>query len=301
MLCALPLFLHAEPSPMPETIWVEEANPMIEMESSPVVITEDSPIDEGGLLPELNPFFPTMLARPHILGYSCGYRSYDKVFKSSIPVSIGDQFSFFQIETDDCGHFYFGIEACVWAIFDARAKSLSLINADYFVSFPCTYINDQFSARLRIVHESSHLGDEFLLENPQIERVNPSMEVVDLSLAYAFTDEFMLFLGYSRVIRSDASFKVAPNSVYYGFNYFFNFAKIRILNVEAYPYVAGYFSNEENTHWGLNSSVAIGYQWDKSYGHKLRLYLLGHSGFSYEGQFAKRKSEYISLNLLYGY
>lgn len=52
---------------------------------------------EETFLPELHPFFPTMLAQPHILGYSVGYRSYDKIFKSTIPVSIGDQFSLLSI------------------------------------------------------------------------------------------------------------------------------------------------------------------------------------------------------------
>lgn len=253
-------------------------------------------------LPELNPFFPTMLAQPHMLGYSIGVRSSDKIFKSSIPISIGDQFSLFQFKSFRHGHLYFGIEACVWAIFDARPKSLSLINADYFVALPFTYIYDRFSARLRLFHESSHLGDEFLLENEQILRVNPSMEVIDLSLAYEPIDQLQLFLGYARVIRSDDSYKIQPNSIYYGFNYYFSeFAKIRVFNLEAFPYVAAYFNNDENKDWGLDSSVAIGYQWDKSYGRKLRLYVMGHDGTSAEGQFAKRSSRYVSVNVMYGY
>jgi hypothetical protein len=256
---------------------------------------------EKDLLPELTPFFPTMLAQPHILGYSLGYRTSDKVFKSSIPVSIGDQFSLFQIKMLSYGHLYLGIEACVWAIFDARAKSLSLINSDYFVSLPLTYINDRFSARLRIFHESSHLGDEFLLENPHTLRLNPSMEVIDLSLGYEPLHRLQVFLGCSRILRSDESFRVKPITVYYGFNYFFDFAKIHIFKVDAFPYLAAYFKNDENTHWGVDTSVVVGYQWDKSYGRKLRLYFMGHKGYSAEGQFAKRKSKYFSLNLMYGY
>lgn len=253
------------------------------------------------LLPELNPFFPTMLAQPHMLGYSVGARSSDRIFKSSIPISIGDQFSLFQFKSFHYGHLYFGIEACVWAIFDARPKSLSLINADYFVALPFTYINDRFSARLRLFHESSHLGDEFLLENQQIQRMNPSMEVIDLSLCYEPIDPLQLFFGYSRVIRSDDHFQVQPNSVYYGMNYFFDFASIRIFNLVAFPYFALYFNNDENKGWGLESSATLGYQWEKAYGRKLRLYVMGHNGYSAEGQFATRKSRYVSVNLMYGY
>jgi hypothetical protein len=258
------------------------------------------PFEEGELLPELNPFFPTMLAQPHLLGYSIGYRSYDLIFKSTIPVSIGDQFSFYQFKLSR-GELYIGLEACVWAFFEAKTKSLSLINADYFVAIPLTYIKNRLSARLRLIHQSSHLGDEFLLDHPKIKRVNPSMEVVDLAVSYELLEGLVCFLGYARVVRSDDSFKVKPRSIYYGFNYFIKSAKIRILNVEALPYLATYFINNQNNHWKFDCSGAIGYQLDKSYGRKLRLYLEGRHGYSADGQFSKQKAKSVSINLQYGY
>lgn len=259
-------------------------------------------IEEGGFLPELNPFFTTMLAQPHIIGYSAGYRCYDRVFRTDcLPVSIGDQFSLFQIKALSPHQLYFGIEVCVWAIFEAKPKSLSLINADYFVALPLTYINDRFSAKLRLFHQSSHLGDEFLLENRCIKRVNPSMEVIDLALAYNFSDQFTAFIGYSRVLRSDESFRVKPNGLYYGFNYYLNFFKLHLCNVEAVPYFAAYFNNLENNKWKTESNVAIGYQWDKLYGHKLRAFIAGHIGHSEEGQFQRKRTRYVEFKLLYGY
>ncbi|MBA3816650.1 MAG: DUF1207 domain-containing protein, partial [Parachlamydiaceae bacterium] len=249
--------------------------------------------EEDGFLPALNSFFPTMLAKPHILGYSLGYRSYDKIFKGTIPISIGDQFSLYQFKINTNARLYLGIEACVWAFFEARVQSLSLINADYYISIPLTYYHNNFSARLRIFHQSSHLGDEFIIEHPHIERKNPSMEGLDLTLGFEPIDRFVLFLGYSRILRSDDSFKVKPNNVYYGFNYHLNFAKIQAFCVEGIPYVATYFTNNENNNWGLDSSVAIGYQWKKKYGHKLRIYVMGHDGYSAEGQFAKRRAKYV--------
>jgi hypothetical protein len=263
-------------------------------------LTFDDSFEEGVFLPELSPFFPTMLAQPHILGYSVGYRRYDKIYKSLHPVSIGDQFSLYQFKIGSSARLYLGIEACVWAIFEAKTKSLSLINSDYYIAFPLTYIKNGFVARLRVYHQSSHLGDEFLMES-SIVRVNPSMEVVDLSLAFEPMDRYVFFVGYSRVLRSDESFKVKPNSVYYGINYYLNFFKIHIFNVEAVPYIAAYFLCQENNDWNLDSSAALGYQWDKSYGRKLRVYLMGHNGYSVEGQFAIKKTGYVSINLLYGY
>lgn len=265
-------------------------------------VAECEAIDDSDFLPQLSPFFPTMLAQPHIIGYSAGYRSYDRVFKiSCLPVSIGDQFSLYQFKTVSYGQLYLGIEACVWAIFEAKAKSLSLINADYYVAFPLTYMYEAFCARLRFFHESSHLGDEYLLENEKINRVNPSMEVADLSLAYQISDRLTTFFGYSRVLRSDESFEIQPNSIYYGFNFFLDFFKMNICNVEAVPYVSTYFINREENDWKIDSSVAFGYQWKKAYGHKLRLYVEGHDGFCAEGQFSKKKDRYVAVKILYGY
>ena len=258
--------------------------------------------EEGSWLPELVPFFPTLLAEPHIVGYSAGYRSYDRVFRTDLlPVSIGDRFSLYQFKNIPYGRAYFGIEACVWAIFEAKPKSLALINADYYIGLPITYINDRFSARLRVYHQSSHLGDELLVENKHIHRLNPSMEVIDLYLSYDLIDRFTVFGGYSFVLRSDDSYKLKPNGISYGFNYMLDVFKIRCCNLEATPYVATYFSNWESNRWKTDCSVALGYQWDKLYGHKMRLYVEGHDGFSPDGQFSRQRTKYVAIKLLYGY
>ncbi|MFN4173970.1 MAG: DUF1207 domain-containing protein [Parachlamydiaceae bacterium] len=278
----------------------------LESESELPVVFEKSPevsesIGEHDLLPQLSPFFPTMLAEPHMLGYSAGYRTYDRVFKLAVlPVSIGDQFSLYQFKTVKYGHLYFGMEASVWAIFEARAKSLSLINADYYVAFPFTYFNDPFAARLRVYHQSSHLGDEYLLEN-DICRLNPSMEVIDLTLSYDFYPNFTGFLGYGFVMRSDDSYKVKPNHLFYGFNYFFDYLKVCIFKGEATPYFAAFFQNDENNNWGLDSTFALGYQWNKACGHKLRAFIEAHEGYEPEGQFSKKKTRYFAIKIMYGY
>lgn len=257
--------------------------------------------EEGEFIPELNLFFPTLLAKPHIVGYSAGYRTYDKVFKTAcLPVSIGDQFSLYQFNSVCYGNLYFGVEACVWAIFEGRASSLSLINADYYVALPLTYINDNFYAKLSFYHESSHLGDEFLLEHPQIVRENPSMEVAELYLAYEY-DGLTPFFGYSRVLRCDEDFKVKRNSIFYGFNYYPEFLMVNWCNIQAVPFVATYFRNSENNNWNFDNYAAIGYEWKKSYGHKIRLYLEAHDGFSPEGQFVKERTQYLAIKLYYGY
>jgi hypothetical protein len=42
----------------------------------------------------------------------------------------------------------------------------------------------RLSARFRVYHQSSHLGDEFILGNPGIDRVNLSFEAIDALVSW---------------------------------------------------------------------------------------------------------------------
>ena len=60
----------------------------------------------------------------------------------------------------------FSLAAGVFAQFDLGSESYDLVNADYVVGLPITMRKGWFSTRLRIYHQSSHLGDEYLLREP---------------------------------------------------------------------------------------------------------------------------------------
>ena len=75
----------------------------------------------------------------------------------------------------------------MFAIFDMNSDSHDLVNADYFVGAAGAYAVGPFQALARVFHQSSHLGDEFLLHD-RPERVNLSYEAVDLKLSYHFFD-----------------------------------------------------------------------------------------------------------------
>ncbi len=50
--------------------------------------------------------------------------------------------------------------------FDLSAPSSDLINTDYVVGVPLSWRSGGWSTRVRLYHQSSHLGDEFLLGRP---------------------------------------------------------------------------------------------------------------------------------------
>jgi len=101
-------------------------------------------------------------------------------------VGIGDSFGLLRWSGSEPGDgVEIGISASVFAQFDLAAPSLDLLNADYVVGIPVTVRRGQFSSRFRLYHQSSHLGDEFLLrEDP--ERINLAFESLELILSRAF-------------------------------------------------------------------------------------------------------------------
>jgi len=78
-----------------------------------------------------------------------------------------------------------GAEGAVFAQFNLDTKSFDLINADYVVGIPVTVRVSGFSARFRVYHQSSHLGDEYLLDQHP-ERINLSFESAELILSQEF-------------------------------------------------------------------------------------------------------------------
>jgi hypothetical protein len=98
-------------------------------------------------------------------------------------VGLSDSFAIFRIAGSALGNgVQLDLSGAVFSQFNLDEASFDLVNADYLVALPLTFRQDGFSSRLRIYHQSSHLGDEFLL-NRQPERVNLSFESVELIIS----------------------------------------------------------------------------------------------------------------------
>lgn len=92
-------------------------------------------------------------------------------------VGIGDRVGVFR-----WGRTQVDLFGAVFSQFDLGAPSFDLINADYVVGLPLSIRYRGFSGRLRVYHQSSHLGDEFLLRS-QVDRENLSFESIELLLS----------------------------------------------------------------------------------------------------------------------
>jgi uncharacterized protein DUF1207 len=101
-------------------------------------------------------------------------------------VGISDAFGLLRVGGPKPGDgFQMSLAGSVFAQFDLDSSSYDLVNADYIIGLPITVRRQAFSMRFRLYHQSSHLGDEFLLRenNPKFVRENISFEAAEMILS----------------------------------------------------------------------------------------------------------------------
>jgi hypothetical protein len=87
------------------------------------------------------------------------------------------------------------------SIFNLDLPGDALVNTDYRLGLPLTWRNASYSTRLRVYHQSSHLGDELILGGNAPRRIELSFEVLDLLLAWDVAG-WRFYGGANHVLRS---------------------------------------------------------------------------------------------------
>jgi hypothetical protein len=193
------------------------------------------------------------------------------------------------------GRWDVGFQASVFSIFDLDAKSHDLVNADYFFGIPVSARWGRLSAMLRVYHQSSHLGDEFLLDNGNVRRINLSYEAIDLFPSLDLWDWGRVYLGGGYLFDRDPS-QLKRKYVQAGAELKSPVAFLGWLR----PVAALDCKRSEEQHWSTDYSVRAGFQLENSKLFKSRrLLLLGeyYKGFSPNGQFFDRRIEFFGVGL----
>jgi len=174
-----------------------------------------------------------------------------------------------------------GLSAVVFSQFDLDSSS-DLINSDFLVGLPVTLRQGFLSARLRLLHQSSHLGDEFLLANPDVERDDLSFEVADGLLA-AEGNWWRLYGGGGYILRTSTSLDrgLTQWGVELRGSEIASFARSHLT-----PVFGADFKSLEERDWDVTSSLKGGIEWKaKGNTRTLRLLLVYLNGFVPFGQF----------------
>jgi hypothetical protein len=241
--------------------------------------------------------FAPLIADPRWPHFSAVYQRFHKDARldNAATVSLGETFSLLRGPLATSGGVWeVGIQAGVFSLFDLDAPSTDLVNSDYMVGFPFAYRLGNFSAMARLFHQSSHLGDEFLIEN-RVDRVNLSYEAVDLRLSYEVTDWLRVYGGAGYIVRKDPD-DLKPWSTQMG-------VEVRspwtFLAGTLRPLAAVDVQYREQNDWHTDLSARAGVQFEKLpiFDRRIQLLVEYFNGYSPNGQFYREKIEYIGVGI----
>jgi hypothetical protein len=130
----------------------------------------DSP-DRDAAYPVGNVFRP-LLADPRQPHFYISLREYDLPDEriTTAAVGLGETFGLFRIKGRAPGDgVQISMDGGVFALFNLDEPNRELVNADYRIGLPLTWRQGDNAVRLLLYHQSSHLGDGYLLRvQPQV-------------------------------------------------------------------------------------------------------------------------------------
>ena len=249
-----------------------------------------------GFLPGGQLFKP-LIADPRWPHFAAAYQHYfiDGAPRDVGAVSFGETFTFYRDRLGP-GWWEAGIQAGVFAIFDLGADSADLINADYLVAAVAGYRVGRLSALARIFHQSSHLGDEFILRNnARIDRVNLSYEGFDVRLSYELLDDVVRIYGGGGYLFHRDPNRLAPGFIQGGLEFRSPWpgpgARVR-------PIAAADVQAREENDWKADLSLRAGVEIPGVLGDRSLQFLLEYfRGRSPNGQFYRDRVEYLGLGV----
>ena len=246
-----------------------------------------------GFLPPGHLFQP-LLADPRWPHFSAAYRYYfgDPDLKHVGAVSFGETIPIFRGNAPGESQWEAGIQAGVFAVFLMDQPSKDLLNADYFAALYGAWRDGPVSAMGRLFHQSSHLGDEFLLRT-RTERVNLTYESVDLKLSYDLPWGFRAYAGGGYLFDQEPS-DLQPWSVQGGMEFR---SPWTVASGQIRPVAALDIRSHEQNGWNVDVSLRGGIQLEnvRLFERNLQLLLEYYHGNSPDGQFFKRRVEYLGL------
>lgn len=128
---------------------------------------------------------------------------FEQTQTTAASVGIGANLGFYRWPGERPGEgWQLGMFAHFASQFDLEGESMPLINTDFRVGFALSFRRGEFSGRAKVLHQSSHLGDEFLLQGNAPTREDLSVEVLDVAVAWERAG-WRPYVGASYIVHAD--------------------------------------------------------------------------------------------------
>lgn len=179
----------------------------------------------------------------------------------------------------------------VFSEFNLDAPSRDLINTDFVVGAQFSFRTNGISARVRVYHQSSHLGDDFVRHSPSTADLNFGFQAID-GVVSIDRERWRLYGGggYLVFMNGDGS----SGMLHAGAEF-----RARRLRRIFRPVAAVDLTSVETRSWGLTTAASAGLEWTSpSATRRMRALVQFSTGFTPFGQFAvEQKSRTLGLQL----
>lgn len=257
-----------------------------------------------GVTPRTVPFpvgdlFLPILADPKQPQFFASFRYYRTPTQSShvAAVGFGETFGLYRREGRLPGDgLQVSVSGALFGQFNLDTPSNDLVNADYTIGLPVTWRRRPWSARLRVYHQSSHLGDEYLLRaHPR--RINLSFESLELLGAYRWHGWRAYGGGEYLFHREPADLK--PGGLHAGLEY-----RGQRPLLWGGRLVAGLDLKSWQEHnYSVDRSLKVGLEFGATQPGRRRLRVMAEAyrGYAPHGQFYDDKLRYLGLGVYLGF
>jgi hypothetical protein len=172
---------------------------------------------------------------------------------------------------------------------------MDVVSADFRAGVPLTYGYGPFQAKFAYYHLSSHLVDEFMLRNPDVERINYVRDSLVLGTSWYATDDLRLYGEAAWAFHTDGGAKP------WEFQFGIDFSPASPKGGRGSPFAAVNGHLLEELDFGGHFVVQAGWQWRGSSGHLLRTGVEYFAGKSDQYEFFNKYEEKIGIGVWYDF
>ncbi len=174
-------------------------------------------------------------------------------------------------------------------------ESLDVTAVDFRFGLPLTYGVGRYQTKFGYYHLSSHLGDEFMLKNPGVPRINFSRDAMVWGNSFDLSEQLRVYAEAAWAFVSD------DGSEPWEFQFGFDWSPGKPTRLCPVPFLAVNGHLREEVAFGGNLSLQAGWLWRGISGHVFRMGMLYFNGKSDQFEFFNRDEQKLGLGMWYDY
>ena len=212
-------------------------------------------------------------------------------------VALGGRASLYRYGTGDSAQpsgWEIQVEGAAFPRLDPE-NSVDVMATDYRFGVPVAYGNGPYQMKIGFYHISSHLGDEYMISNPTVERINFGRNALAWGHSYYATPDLRLYL------EVDWAWDCMYSEPWY-YQFGFDWAPILRSGNQCAPFVAVNCQLREELNFSGHFVAQAGWAW--RYGADRRMFRVGlqyYDGGNQQFEFYKNNEQKLGLGLWYDF